>query len=207
MHILVTDRLACARCGPGFGLILMADELEERRVLEGALACPNCRARYPVRAGFGDLRAPPREAEEASEPLSREDPEAATRLAALIGVREGPGLLLVVGPSAGHAGALSRRIEGIEVVAVHPDLRDEPEQAGVSRIAASERLPFLSGSVRGVVLEGKGGRALIGEAARVLGTGCRLVLLSPDTRIRSDLAAHGLKVLIDSDSAVLCVRK
>ena len=60
MHLLLTDRLTCPRCGPEFGLVLLADRLEDRRVLEGALGCPNCRDRYPVRDGFGDLRPPPR---------------------------------------------------------------------------------------------------------------------------------------------------
>ena len=37
MHILLTDLLFCPRCGPQHGLILLANRLEERRVLDGWL--------------------------------------------------------------------------------------------------------------------------------------------------------------------------
>ena len=30
MQLLLTDRLSCPRCGPGFGLILLADRLADR---------------------------------------------------------------------------------------------------------------------------------------------------------------------------------
>ncbi len=58
MHILLTDVLSCPRCGPAHGLILLADRIAERRVLEGILGCPNCRARYAIAGGFADLRRP-----------------------------------------------------------------------------------------------------------------------------------------------------
>jgi uncharacterized protein YbaR (Trm112 family) len=116
VHILVTDRLVCVRCGPGFGLILLADELEERRVVEGVLGCPNCRERYPVERGFGDLRRSPRAEEDSAEPPGDDDPEGALRLAALLGVREGPGLLLLSGSSVRFAERLAAMIENIEVV-------------------------------------------------------------------------------------------
>lgn len=58
MHLFLTDRLACPRCGPGFGLILFADVVRDQRVLEGELGCSNCREQYPVREGFGDFRFP-----------------------------------------------------------------------------------------------------------------------------------------------------
>jgi len=59
MNLVLTDVLACPRCGPPFGLILLADSMRERRVLEGVLGCPNCYGRYPVRGGLADLRAVP----------------------------------------------------------------------------------------------------------------------------------------------------
>ena len=55
MHLALTDRMICPRCGPGFGLILLAHEVRDRRILEGDLGCPNCRDQYPVRKGFADL--------------------------------------------------------------------------------------------------------------------------------------------------------
>ena len=60
MNVLLVDYLACPRCGPAFGLVLVAREVEERRVRTGLLGCPNCRDEFPVEDGFGDLRPPPR---------------------------------------------------------------------------------------------------------------------------------------------------
>jgi uncharacterized protein YbaR (Trm112 family) len=62
MHILLTDILTCPRCGPAFGLILLAEQTAGRRVLEGVLGCANCRERYPVRDGAIFFAGAPRNA-------------------------------------------------------------------------------------------------------------------------------------------------
>ena len=107
MHILLTDRLICPRCGPGFGLILIADRLENRRVIEGSLGCPNCRDRFPVERGFGDLRPPPRstrsDAPDTEPPVS----PPAVEVAALLGLTEGAGNVVLIGDLAGHATELA----------------------------------------------------------------------------------------------------
>ena len=207
MHILVTDRLACPRCGPDFGLILLADDLQSRRVLRGALACSNCRSQYPVEGGFVDLRPTPSDRTKAQAMIASEDPEAALKVAALLGVEEGPGLLGLVGPSAGHALRLSRMIEGIEVLAVHPELRADPEQDGVSRLAVGTSLPLLTGSLRGVVLEGASGTALLAEAVRVLGPGSRLVYLRPPEGMAAEMRQRGLDLLMEAETTLVGVRK
>ena len=60
MNVDLIDHLVCPRCGPPNGLLLLAHEVRDRRVLEGEFGCPNCRDRFPVSGGFGDLRPPPR---------------------------------------------------------------------------------------------------------------------------------------------------
>jgi len=95
MHIALTDHLTCPVCGPEHGLILLADRIEERRVLEGTLGCPACRERYPIVGGLADLRprpAGPLPGPESAPTLGPQD--RAFRLAALMGVAEGPGFLL-----------------------------------------------------------------------------------------------------------------
>src|SRR5690606_34919244 len=101
MFLPLTDLLTCPRCGPEYGLILLADRIEDRRVLAGALGCPRCHTRYPITAGLADLRL--REAEEPAEQTESEgtsasagesaaegsDREEAVRLAALLGLAEG----------------------------------------------------------------------------------------------------------------------
>ncbi len=206
MHLLVTDRLACVRCGPAFGLILLADEMEERRVLEGALGCANCRERYPVRGGFGDLRPPPREKESgppAPEPASPED---TLRMAAMLGVSEGPGLLLLAGGPVAHAAGLAAMIDDIEVVALHPGLRDAPEEAGVSRITADHRWPFYTGSLRGVALEGSQVDRWLDEAVRVLGPAARVVVRDPVEGLNQRLEAAGLQVILETRRVVVAGR-
>ena len=97
MHILLTDRLICPRCGPGFGLILIADRLENRRVIEGSLGCPNCRDRFPVEGGFGDLRPPPRSTRDDAPELEPPPSPPALEVAALLGLTDGPGNVALIG--------------------------------------------------------------------------------------------------------------
>jgi len=207
MHLLLTDHLVCSRCGPSFGLILLADRLEDRRVLDGVLGCSNCRERYPVVAGFGHL-APSPIAEEPEEELDRsDDPHGALQVAALLGVREGPGFLLLTGSSVRHADRLSAMVEGIEVVAVHPGLRSDPEAPGVSRIQVGPILPFRDRSLRGVVLEGRRGEAGIEDAARVLVPGARLVLRAPGAEAVARMEGAGLALVLEAEGVLVGVLK
>lgn len=208
MHILLTDLLTCPRCGPDFGLVLLGDVIEERRVLEGELGCPNCRERYPIREGFGDLRAPPRTplgpVGDGPEPSSE---EASLPVAALLGVTEGPGHLVLIGPVARHARALAAALENVEVVGVSPDLRAWDEEEGVSRMTAAPGLPFHSGRIRGVALRGGGADDFLDEAARVVGRRGRVAVLNAPDGTRECLEGHGLEILMEDDGAVVAVRR
>src|SRR5690606_24975642 len=198
MNILLTDILTCPLCGPGYGLILVADRMESRRVLDGWLGCPNCRERYPVRGGVADLRAG------ASDGVGEATDEAsgseayAWRLAALMGVTEGPGFTLIAGPGVGAAGWIAGAIEGlevialgdwvggggrggggtegVEVIAMGEGVGGGVEEAGVSRVASGAALPFYDRSILAVALTGGTAAALLGEAVRVLAPTGRLVL-------------------------------
>lgn len=205
MHLLLTDVLTCARCGPDFGLVLMADELADRRVLAGRLGCPNCRELYPVRDGFADLRPAPRHRTEAEADPGPEDPEAALRLAAMLGVREGPGFMLLAGDVAREAGRLAAMIPEMEIVAVHPGLGERDEEPGVSRMELGATLPFRSASMRGVALQGASAGVWIPEAVRVLGRGGRLVLVDAGSEGPQSAASAGLEVVLATDRAVVAV--
>lgn len=208
MHLLLTDRLACPRCGPAFGLILLADRMDDRRVVDGTLGCANCRDGFPVRDGFGDLRAPPRGALPTGRagPPSAPDPEAAFRLQALLGVAEGPGTLLLIGAAARHAAALAAAIEGVEVVALDADLAAWPEVPRVSRLAARPGIPIFSRVLRGVVLDGGLGGGWIGEAARVVAPLSRVVVTAAPPDAAALLEAGGLKVLAEELGTVVAAR-
>ena len=58
MFLELSEILVCPRCRPRQGLIVMVDELDDRRVVAGDLGCPRCEARYPVRRGLVLFRAP-----------------------------------------------------------------------------------------------------------------------------------------------------
>jgi hypothetical protein len=208
MHLLVTDRLACPHCGPDFGLVLVADRLENRRVLEGFFGCANCQARYFVREGFGDLRPASGgggrgvTAEEGT-PQSESDPEAALALAALLGLTVGSGFILLTGRSVGNAEALSGMGDGFEILAAHPRLEDSADFEGVSRMAIGGRFPFRTRSLRGVVLAGRAGMEVLDEGGRVLAPGSRLVLLDPPPEGRGAMEGAGLQVLAGDKSALV----
>lgn len=184
MHLVLTDRLTCPRCGPQFGLILLAERLEDRRVLDGALGCPNCRDRYPITGGFGDLRPAPRAAWPVDDAAALGDdaavlgdemtPAAAegaaldgggeasgsdsrdgALLLELLGAARGAGQVAVVGAAASRLPALRQAADPeLELVVVGSALRSQPERAGVSRLAAGPTLPFFDRSMRGVLLSG-----------------------------------------------------
>lgn len=215
MHLLLTDRITCPRCGPGFGLILLAHEVKKRRVIRGDFGCANCRESYPVEEGFGDLRAPPRTplhelpAPEMGPVASelQEDGEAALRLAALMGVTEGPGTLLLTGPAAAYAGEVIRLIGGVEAVAVDASLRNDENQEGVSRMVSRPGLPFFSDTFKGVVLSGAMNQRWVAEAARVVAPDCRVAVLDAPEGARGWLESNGLQPILEEDGILVALRE
>ncbi len=206
MHILLTDRITCPRCGAGFGLILLAHEVRDRRVLEGDLGCFNCREKYPVRGGFGDFRIPPRTplpSSSADLDTASVDGEEIFRLGALLGVTEGPGTILIKGPAARFAAGLAEIIGGVEVVGLDPNLIGEEESEGVSRMVAGARIPFFSGSFRGILLSGETKEQELEEAARVVAPFGRVVVLEAPPEAILWVEALGLKVLLREGGALV----
>ena len=200
MHILLTDLLTCPRCGPAFGLILLADRIADRRVLDGLLGCANCREKYSIAGGFADLGAG---IGTRSGDASATDP---IRLAALLGVTDGPGFVALIGGPAAHAGAIADMIPDIEIIAAADHARDWPERAGVSRLSVSERLPFANGKVRGVALGADGSDARLEEAARALAPLARLVLVEGGADAAERVRALGLTVLAQQGDTLVAVR-
>ena len=214
MHILLTDRLICPRCGPGFGLILIADRLENRRVIEGSLGCPNCRDRFPVEGGFGDLRPPPRSTRDEAPELQPLASPQAMEVAALLGLSDGPGNVALIGDMAGHATALAELVSSVEFIGIAPGLRGWEEGEGVSRMTTGASLPFSSGSLRGVGLFADREPSIAAELARVLARGGRIAVWSAGQggveggvqEWEKALRSEGLDVLVSEGSAVVVKR-
>lgn len=213
MHLLLTDRLTCPRCGPGFGLILLADRMADRRVHEGTLGCPNCRDAFPVRDGFADLRAPPRGELPAGRAGVVDDEgeggrggEEADRLVALLGIHQGPGTVAMVGRPARYASRVAGSVEELQVVAVDPDARRWPDRDSVSRMAAEPGLPFFSRMLRGVVVDGALGRVTLFESARVTAPMSRVVVTDAPVDAREVLEGGGLRILAAESGTVVATR-
>ena len=235
MYLLLTDHLRCPRCGPEHGLVLLGERIEARRVLEGVLGCANCRERYPVRGGWADLRgAGGRSATAMSEAdggavpsSSRDHPggdqgtvgaaeggdlaadtqASVLRLAAQLGVQEGPAFVLLAGVAADVAAGVAGLVPGLEVVVVGAELAGLGEAPGVSRLAVGHALPLAAGSMRAAALVGDGGGIALEEAARVVGPYGRLVLRGAGPMALEQLARVGFQVLAQEGAEVVAVRR
>lgn len=204
MHILLTDVLSCPRCGPAFGLIVIADELRERRIWQGRLGCANCRESYGIEQGFADLRfgtdgfvePAPAAGDEQSD--LRED---AFRVAALLGVGEMAATVLLAGFPMKLAGEVARLLPAAQVAATAaPGAEPSPD---INAVLHGVRLPFRNGSLRGVALRGAQAGEMLAEGARVLATGGRLVLDPAPEGTARRVAEHGLELLLEQDGVVV----
>lgn len=211
MNVLLVDYLACPRCGPAFGLVLLAREVRDRRVRTGVLGCPNCRDEFPVEHGFADLRPPPRgpppEAARAPSRLptgaASGRPDAPLRVAAALGVAQGAGVIVL---SEGHADAteaLSRAAPEVEAVVLGWAARG---LTGASAMAVGAALPFRTGAARGVALTAADATPSPTEAARVLAPGARAVVTGADSGLRATWEKAGLRPLVD-EGGLLVLRQ
>lgn len=211
VNVLLVDYLACPRCGPAFGLVLLAREVRDRRVRTGVLGCPNCRDEFPVDHGFADLRPPPRSPPSDAALLAGQPPTPAgsgrrdvhLRIAAALGVAQGSGVILV---SEGHADAteaLSRAAPEVEAVVLGWTVRG---MAGTSPMAVAAALPFRSGSVRGVALTATDATPYPSEAARVLAPGARVVVTGANSGTRATWEKTGLRLSVDEGGTLVFQR-
>jgi uncharacterized protein YbaR (Trm112 family) len=203
MHIALTDVLTCPRCGPDFGLILMADRVEQRRALEGVLACANCRERYPLRAGYAELRL---DGPAAAPAPATAAPEEVFRLAAALDLAEAAGLVLVLGRDGQLASALAGLAAHVEVVVTTPAASAWQETPGVSRLSAGAQLPFFHRTFRGVARTA-GAETTLAEAARVVAPLGRLLLEEAQPADAEALEALGFEILLRAGDTLVARRK
>jgi hypothetical protein len=117
------------------------------------------------------------------------------RIAALLGVTEGPAYILIAGPAARHAALIATIVPDIEIVADHGALAANSEESGVSRLASHGGFPFFKGKLRGVWLSGAAAAERIEEGVRVLAHAGRIVLEPAPADADARLATLGCTVM------------
>jgi uncharacterized protein YbaR (Trm112 family) len=173
MYIELTDHLRCPEDHEESFLVLLPDRVEDRSVRAGQLGCPVCGRTFTLVDGALDVGGAPDSSEHDAGP----GPDAVT---ALVGLGGPGGYLVVVGGPGRDWRELAERNRGVGIVLVNPpaEVRDEP---GVSVLRGGV-LPLKSRTMRGAVLGGGygGDAGWIGEAARVVLPGLRVVGQGPD---------------------------
>jgi hypothetical protein len=119
-----------------------AHESADRLVTEGVLGCANCRDGFPIQAGFGDLRAPPRRELEvglAGAFGSRDELEA-ERIAARIGVVCGPGTVVLVGGLARCGPVISLLTQDLQIVGIDTRTQAPGRQIRLGSVSSPVRV-------------------------------------------------------------------
>lgn len=197
MNPQLTERLTCPRCGPGFGLVLRADEVKGGRVATGFLGCSNCRVLYPVERGIADLRPQPRSRAREREPASGATGASgrdALHLAAMLGVTQGPAHVAVAGGAAPSAPALAALLPGVEIVALAPRFALAATHEA-SHLLVGAQIPLKSGTLAAIALAGAWAEAVLHEAVRSVAPSGRVVLLDASPDSEQALRSHKLTVL------------
>ena len=183
VFIELVDLLRCPHPhGPGTSanaepLIASSGRSAARHILDGELGCAVCHARFPIEDGVARFPgAPPA----APAPGGiRPDIERATRIAALLGLTDAGGFVLLSG-AAGVHGELVRAVAAdVALVLLNPPA-DVEAGPGVSIVRSGPALPFADGVFRAAADASDPAHPWLESIARTVKTGGRL--LAPSGR-------------------------
>jgi hypothetical protein len=184
VFIELVDHLRCLRPHAESWLVASADRMQDRAIVEGVLGCPVCRAEYPVRGGvawFTEGAGPAGTTAAEADPSSNgaPTPDEVLRAAALLGLTEPGGFVLLTGEWAAFARPL-RALVDVHVVLLNPPGPRAPVgEAGVSVIEAPpDALPLAGGVLRAAALGAAAAHAPLAPSV-VLALRARGRLLAP----------------------------
>ena len=205
----LTDLLTCPSCGPTHGLVLLVEEVEDRRVRTGWLGCPNCRHDYPVTGGVADLRLEPAASSESRARFieTDDDDELALKVLALLNLDEQRGFVLVDERIAHAATTVSELAPELEVIAVSSTPSDLDHARGVSRVLAEQPFPLVEFKLPGVAIAPGGNPQLVAAAARLVATGGRLALFDATAEDIEEAKRSGLAILAAESGTAVAERK
>lgn len=186
MDRTLLDALRCPAPHAEEWLVAMVHAADGPRLREAELACPACGTSYVVRDGVAWFAPPPAGADtrpaaavaasaaDATTEVMAED-DAAERLAALLGVTEGPWPVLLAGGRAATGRALSARVPPPQWW-LNPPAPVPPPDTLAAVLHAGARWPLAGQVVAAVALDAAHATpAHLAEAVRVLRRGGRLV--------------------------------
>ena len=168
------DSLRCVRPHEDSWLIARADELEARHIVQGELGCPICEARYPILDGVADF-SDGASARASSGPPAQDAQALALRAAALLGLTDPGGMVVLAGDWSAGADAMLEFVQGVQLLALDPApaLRSG---GALSLALISGVLPLAAASARGIALDAAHATpSLLAGAARALVPGGRLI--------------------------------
>ena len=170
MFIELTDHLRCPEDHPESFLVLLPDEVRERRVISGTLGCPVCGRVVPVADGRVDFGGGDQAA-----PGHPDTGLGAEGVAVLLALSGPGGYVALVGAVGGIVERLAPLLEGIGIVLVNPPRCTTGENA--AGVFSAGRLPLKSSCLRGIVLSAAFARPdWVEAAARALLPGYRIVV-------------------------------
>jgi uncharacterized protein YbaR (Trm112 family) len=171
MQLALVDLLRCPRPHEETALIATIDDMGPGGIDRGMLACPVCDARY--RIDRGGIVFSPRERDRcwAAPAAKAPTPESVLRAAALLGLTEPGGIIVLGGANAGIAAPLHDQID-VACVLYNPP-GHVTGWHNVTQVYA-DVLPLAPGVIRGVLLDATTGPAAAG-LVRALQSGARLV--------------------------------
>ena len=175
MFIELVDSLRCVSAHEDTWLVAGVTRMDGRRIVEGKLGCPVCRREYPVRHGVAWFAGTPSdpEASRLTPPPAVATEDRAMRAAALLGLTEAGGIVVLGGSWADCADAIAELSPSHVVVLNRAIPIDAPQT--VSCLVVGERLPFAAGTVRAVALDAELAAASLGSATAALRGRGRLV--------------------------------
>jgi hypothetical protein len=182
MFLELVDSLRCVRSHEDSWLVARADELVARHIVSGELGCPVCGARYPVSEGVVDFREGAArgagdDVEDSSTrvELSSTPDDLALRAAALLGLVEPGGIVVLAGEWSAAANEVLEMVGEIQLLAL--DYVPGLESGGALSLARiADVLPLAAGSVRGIALDAAHATpSLLAGAVRALAPQGRLI--------------------------------
>ena len=176
MFIELVDSLRCLTPHEATWLVAAASRMDGRHIVEGMLGCPICRREYAIRRGTAWFSAeqPVGDGYHLTTAAADSDDAGAMRAAALLGLSEPGGTVVMGGSWAGFADTVAE-LGASHVVVLNAQASDSSPQE-VSSLVIDDRLPFGTGGLRGVAVDGElVSPALLASAASSLRSRGRLV--------------------------------